>query len=266
MSSRIPKKYPRSIAHVVKEAERVESNLILHKAEFQRRYSSVFTEAFIEALSALIRKIRSLPSDIAMRGNLAAQTAALHKILKRFDALYTELIASVENAFSDRPVIMTQFGIDRKSEIDISRAALLTFIDDFKSLWELHSAVLLAAGCSPTLPEDFAALENDCVIQTNMQSMAKNNRQAMTDTRQETANLLWFNLKKTEKHANAIFGIGSPEAAHFKLDYGSRKTKADAPAPKAKKNAAPASADEPDLSGAGPGAHPLKAEDIVSEL
>lgn len=225
MSPKKLRKYPRSVANVVKQAEKVVSYLPDFKGDFIRDYPVVFPERFFTGIDGLILKLRTLPSDVAMRSYLASQTAALGALLLRFDGLYTKLRPSISMAFPEKPEIRYEFGFERKAEIDVNVQTLLVFLTDLRGLCEQHAPELLAVGCPADLLEDFKDLEQECIHQTTLQGAAKDKRRIIADERRETANTLWDELEKLEEHAKAMYGKTSAKASLFKLDRSRKPAK-----------------------------------------
>ena len=218
------KKFPRHGAFVLKQAERILICLVRYRAVLQKMNPTFFIDAFFDEVSELTVKLRNLPSDIAMRGAQAERTAALKPLFSRFEDLFVSLNAYVTAAFRHDPVILKEFGINRKNEIKNNLSKLLTFIADFTTLWEGHRPALLAVGCPAAFIDEFTALKNECIEKSGIQGNAKKLRKAMTDERRVTANILWEKLQDLENYAESIFGVGTKEANELQLDYGYRKS------------------------------------------
>ena len=216
------RKFHISDAELLDQSEKTLSYLLIHKAAFQRKYGSVITDEWIATLTQMTAHARSLPSDIAMRGHQARETAVLKSLKTRFEGYYEDIIRSVERAYPDDPDIQSAFGIDRKKEILASHGSLHTYLSDLNSFWVKHGVTLVANGCPATMGDDILALERDVSAQKVKQGTAFDDRHTKTDDRIITLNTIFDNLMYLEGCAESLFGKKSATALLFHVYRGPR--------------------------------------------
>lgn len=222
MSEKLVRIYPGSDMSLVKQAVKTESYFPAYMGAFQSRYQVVFPpESFIE-FSAQLKKLLGIPSDSALLGHQAAQTAAIIAIIVRFGPYHRDVCMAAEGAFFQEPAVQAEFGVRAKTDIISSADHLHAYLLDFAMLWLKHSAALIAHGCPADMGDVLASLEQELARQINLQQIAMDERHSAWVARVSTGNSLWKQLLKFERYAPSVFGPDSAEAEIFHLDRGSR--------------------------------------------
>lgn len=220
MIPEIARKYHISDAELLDESEKILAQLPTHKAELQKKYGSVISDEWIAHLTSRTARMRSLPSDIAMRGHQARETAQLKALRRRFEDYYDDLLRSVVRAFPDNPDIQAAFGVGRKKDILATHGSLHIFLSDIASFWPKHREALVANGCPASMGEDIGALERDVSAQTVRQGAAFDERHTATDDRVTTLNSIYTDLVYLEGCAESLFGEKSATARLYHVYRG----------------------------------------------
>lgn len=221
-----------SDSSVLQQGETKQSYLPQYRAAFQARCPDIFPDSRFTQLADCITLGHNTPNDEYMVGHQATLTGNVKTFMSNSKVTYGDIEAAANSAYPDNSLIRLEILGGGRSVVFTNPATLLAYCANFKSIWALHGAALLAVNCPATMPASMLAIEDALIRLKTAQESAMDNRHFVKFDRIANLNTVWTILRDFEIYSERIWGAGSKEEGLFALDHGNSSKKA-APVPKA---------------------------------
>ena len=222
MSTSPVREFPGSFIDVLVAADKIQSYLATTTSDFQSRFPTIFTDAYLADFANAITKAHAISSDEVMREYQVTHTAAIESIYTRFEPLYLSITIAAAVAFATDETVQTALGVGRKSAIIRKNDSLHQYLIDFPGLWAHYGQQLVNASCPPSTLAEMIALERDFTSLVTTQGSAMDERHGVMVERITSGNFLWNVMLQFETCAVAIYGKGSAKAEQFHLSRGGK--------------------------------------------